>query len=55
MPPKYRLIYFNLQARGEVARLLFALADVEYEDVRIERWTDWPKVKHSKLVLFKGI
>lgn len=34
--PSYKLIYFDSRARGEVARFLFILADVEYQDVRLE-------------------
>ena len=40
----YKLTYFNIQARGEVSRILFALADVKYEDNRIE-FDDWPSLK----------
>ena len=38
---KYTLVYFNGRGRGEVSRILFALADVEYEDKRVtgESWT----------------
>jgi glutathione S-transferase len=32
----YKLTYFNARSRAELIRLLFALADVEYEDVRVE-------------------
>ncbi|XP_019647640.1 PREDICTED: hematopoietic prostaglandin D synthase-like [Branchiostoma belcheri] len=42
--PKYRLIYFNLRARAEATRLVFAAAGVEYEDVRIPR-DKWPDLK----------
>jgi len=35
----YKLTYFNFRARAEVIRLLFALNDVEYEDVRVEAVT----------------
>ena len=41
---KYTLIYFNGRGRAEVSRLLFALADVEYEDERIVS-ENWPKMK----------
>ncbi|KAH3785650.1 S-crystallin 4-like [Dreissena polymorpha] len=41
---KYELHYFNLRGRGEVCRLLFAAADREYTDTRIEQ-ADWPKLK----------
>lgn len=44
----YKLIYFNARGRGERIRLLFALAGVEYEDVRIE-WEspEWKKLKST--------
>ncbi|KAK3608732.1 hypothetical protein CHS0354_000997 [Potamilus streckersoni] len=42
--PEYRLHYFNGRGAAEPARILFALADVEYEDVRYER-EDWPAKK----------
>ena len=32
--PKYVLKYFDAKGRGEVTRMIFALADVEYEDHR---------------------
>nr|AFO69980.1 GST_pi-like protein [Strongylocentrotus droebachiensis] len=35
MPAKYKLIYFNVRARAECSRLLFAQAGVEYEDCRL--------------------
>ena len=40
--PTYKLYYFNLQARGEAARLVFAQARVEYKDIRFtqEEWKD---------------
>lgn len=40
----YKLIYFNGRGLGEVTRLIFAVAGVEYEDVRIER-DAWPSKK----------
>jgi glutathione S-transferase len=39
--PNYKLHYFPLRYRGEVARLLFAAADVKYEDYRIPN-AEWP-------------
>ncbi|XP_064618239.1 glutathione S-transferase 1-like [Liolophura sinensis] len=42
--PKYKLIYFNARGFGEMARMVFAQAGVEYEDVRFER-DEWPKFK----------
>lgn len=38
--PKYTLHYFPGRARAEIARLIFAVAGVEYEDHRIEK-ADW--------------
>ncbi|XP_063433079.1 glutathione S-transferase 1-like [Mytilus trossulus] len=40
----YKLTYFNLRARGEVSRLLFATAGKEYEDCRIT-FEEWPSIK----------
>lgn len=43
---QYKLTYFNLRGRGEVARLLFAVAGQKYEDERIE-FSKWPEIKAS--------
>lgn len=34
MSPRYRLIYFDARGVAERARLMFAIAGVEYEDFR---------------------
>jgi glutathione S-transferase len=39
--PQYKLTYFNLRARGEFSRILFEVAGVPYEDVRVE-FSHWP-------------
>ena len=44
---KYKLTYFNIRARAEASRMMFALADQEYEDNRIPRET-WQDLKPSK-------
>jgi glutathione S-transferase len=44
MPPTYKLTYFPLKGLAEPCRFIFALAGVEYEDVRIERDV-WPEHK----------
>ncbi|XP_070543871.1 hematopoietic prostaglandin D synthase-like [Ptychodera flava] len=44
--PAYKLKYFNLRARAEVSRLLFAAAGVDYEDVRYES-EQWQTEKAS--------
>jgi prostaglandin-H2 D-isomerase / glutathione transferase len=46
---KYELTYFNGRGRGEISRLIFAVADVEYEDIRYEEDETWPEVKKSQL------
>jgi glutathione S-transferase len=48
MPPKYKLMYFNVRGAAEVSRLALAAAGVKYEDIRIER-EEWnSKHKASK-------
>jgi hypothetical protein len=38
--PKYSLNYFNRHGKAELCRLIFAAANVEYEDNYIENLTD---------------
>jgi len=47
--PVYKYTYFNLRAKGEVVRLLFAVAGVQYEDIRIEldAWFQNPSLKEN--------
>jgi glutathione S-transferase len=40
----YKLTYFNGRGRAELIRLVFAVAGVKYEDVRLER-EQWPTIK----------
>jgi glutathione S-transferase len=40
----YKLYYFNLRARAETARLIFAAAGQKYEDIRYEH-EEWPSHK----------
>ncbi|KAJ7389528.1 hypothetical protein OS493_030913 [Desmophyllum pertusum] len=50
MATTYKLTYFNLRARAEPTRLVFAYAGVDYEDVRISwenKAEEWPPVKKS--------
>ncbi|XP_066304197.1 hematopoietic prostaglandin D synthase-like [Branchiostoma lanceolatum] len=44
MAPKYKLSYFDMRARGEPTRMLFAAAGIEFEDDRIS-FDKWPSVK----------
>ena len=41
---QYKLTYFNLRGRGEIARLIFAAAGQEYQDNRVE-FAAWPTIK----------
>lgn len=41
---QYKLNYFNVRGRGEVVRLVFHLAGIEFEDNRIE-FQNWPQLK----------
>lgn len=43
---QYKLLYWDARGRAEHARLLFAYADVPYDDVRIDR-KNWPEIKPS--------
>ena len=45
--PNYKLLYFNVKARGESIRLIFAEAGIEFEDKRVEP-SEWPEIKPSK-------
>jgi glutathione S-transferase len=45
--PAYKLHYFNLRGRAELARLILNQAGVEFEDVRFER-AEWPALKASE-------
>lgn len=40
----YKLIYFDLKGRAEVCRMLFALANQSFDDVRVP-FLDWPEIK----------
>ena len=31
---EYKFYYFNVRAKGEIVRLIFAAAGVQYEDIR---------------------
>lgn len=42
----YKLTYFNARARGEFLRWMFAVANVSFQDNRIEMST-WPQLKPS--------
>jgi len=49
--PSYKLIYFGVQARAELARMLFRYANVDFEDVRITR-DDWATLKQDPKTKF---
>uniref|UniRef100_A0A1I7Z8A1 glutathione transferase n=1 Tax=Steinernema glaseri TaxID=37863 RepID=A0A1I7Z8A1_9BILA len=44
--PKFRLVYFDLEGRAEVSRLMFHDANVNFEDHRIT-FDEWPQLKSS--------
>ena len=48
----YKHYYFTLRARGEVSRLAFAAANIEFEDIRLDFDADWPKEKACKWTSF---
>jgi len=44
MADQYKLTYFNARGAAETIRYIFALAGVDYDDVRIEK-DQWPSLK----------
>ena len=46
--PSYKVYYFNARGFGEMLRLAFAEAGVEYEDVRYNH-EEWPKHKPGEI------
>jgi len=42
--PCYKLYYFDIRARAEISRLLFAAAGVKYEDIRVDG-AKWAQLK----------
>lgn len=48
MAPKIKLVYFNMEGRAELTRLILAQAGVEFEDKRVTR-EEWMAMKPSKL------
>nr|AVT42192.1 glutathione S-transferase s3 [Lissorhoptrus oryzophilus] len=46
MAPKYKLTYFNIPGLAEQIRYIFAYADQEFEDVRINH-DQWPELKNK--------
>lgn len=45
--PHYILTYFTVYGRAETSRILFHLAGVPFDDVRIEA-ADWPNKKQGR-------
>ena len=45
---RYKLVYFNFYCRAEIIRMMFAEADVAFEDIRVEM-KEWPNIKPREL------
>jgi glutathione S-transferase len=43
---KYKLYYFDARGRAELSRMLFALANVDYEDIRVDA-DEWVNLKQE--------
>ena len=43
---KYKLYYFDARGRAELSRMLFALANVDYEDIRVDS-DEWVNLKQE--------
>ena len=50
--PHFKLHYFNLRGRGQILRLIFAVADVPFEDYRISpaQWFPEGGLKTSMVI-----
>jgi glutathione S-transferase len=46
---QFKFTYFTFKALGEVSRVLFALANQEYENVRLSS-EEWPKYKQQMIL-----
>ena len=44
--PSYKLEYFPLRGRGELARMIMMAGDIEYEN-KIIQFSEWPDHKKS--------
>nr|QIJ45839.1 glutathione S transferase Sigma 5 [Meteorus pulchricornis] len=44
---RYKLTYFNVMGLGEPIRFLLSYGGHEFEDIRVEREIEWPKMKAS--------
>ena len=53
MDPKVKLVYFDVQGRGEVARIILAAGKVEYEDYRVPIPTSIPFPPTSEWAILK--
>ena len=45
--PNYTLYYFNGRGRAEILRMMFAAANVKYNDKRFE-FNEWDKYRNGK-------
>lgn len=43
--PQYKLLYFSLRGRAEPIRWVLAAAEQPYEDIRVNKETEWPTKK----------
>ena len=45
---QYKLVYFNLKGRGEAIRILFEVANQQYDDHRVE-FSEWASLKSKQV------
>ncbi|KAF8363340.1 hypothetical protein PRIPAC_90263 [Pristionchus pacificus] len=53
--PHYKLTYFDLRARGEPIRMMFAIAGVPLEDVKVTEEAEWEEMVKSKATPFDAL
>ncbi|GMT22838.1 hypothetical protein PFISCL1PPCAC_14135 [Pristionchus fissidentatus] len=52
--PLYKLTYFDLRARGEPIRMMFAIGGIDFEDNRVD-WEEWEKLAKSTATPFSAL
>lgn len=50
MSHQYKLTYFNVMGLGEPIRFLLSYGGNKFEDIRVDRQNEWPKMKPGSYI-----